>query len=68
MATHFSILANPMNREAWMATVQRVDKSRTQLKRFSTLSGTSPTQRCQFWCMNDFPDSLLWGQESRFQG
>ena len=39
----YSCLENPMNREAWMATVQRVEKSQTQLKRLSTLSGTSTT-------------------------
>ena len=37
----YSCLENPMNREAWMATVQRVKKSQTQLKWLSTLAGTS---------------------------
>ena len=34
MATHFSILAwkNPMNGEAWQATVHGAAKSQTQLK------------------------------------
>ena len=33
MAAHFSILAwkNPMDREAWQATVHEVTKSRTRL-------------------------------------
>ena len=38
MVTHFSILAlkkNPLDREAWQATVHRVAKSRTQLKPLS---------------------------------
>ena len=29
----YSCLENPTNREAWLATVHRVTKSRTQLKR-----------------------------------
>ena len=38
MATHASILACeiPMDREAWRATVPRVIKSQTKLKRLST--------------------------------
>ena len=38
MATHSSILAwrIPMDRGAWLATVHRVTKSQTQLKRLST--------------------------------
>ena len=38
MATHSSILAQriPMDRGAWWATVHRVTKSQTQLKRLST--------------------------------
>ena len=38
MATHSSILAgkNPMDREAWWATVHSITKSQTQLKRLST--------------------------------
>ena len=37
VATHSSIcLENPMDRGAWWATVHRVTKSRTQLKRLST--------------------------------
>ena len=37
MATHSSILARriPMDREAWWATVNRVSKSQTGLKRLS---------------------------------
>ena len=31
----YSCLENPMNRGAWWTTVQRVAKSRTQLKRLS---------------------------------
>ena len=31
MATHASILENPMDRGAWWATVRRVTKSHTQL-------------------------------------
>ena len=36
MATHSSILAwkNPMDREVWQATVQRVAKSQTRLRDF----------------------------------
>ena len=35
LATHssYSCLANPMDRGAWWATVRRVAKGRTQLKR-----------------------------------
>ena len=32
----YSCLENPMNREAWRATVHGVTKSQTQLKRLST--------------------------------
>ena len=32
----YSWLENPMDREAWWATVHGVTKSQTQLKRFST--------------------------------
>ena len=32
----YSCLENPMDREAWWATVLRVAKSQTQLKRLST--------------------------------
>ena len=32
MATHSSILENPMDRGAWWATVHRVTNSQTQLK------------------------------------
>ena len=35
----YSCLENPMDRGAWWATVHRVAKSRTQLKRLSTHSG-----------------------------
>jgi len=31
----YSCLENPMNREAWWATVHKVAKSQTQLKRLS---------------------------------
>jgi len=31
MATHSSILGNPMDRGAWWATVHRVEKRQTQL-------------------------------------
>ena len=33
---HYSCLENPMDRGAWQATVHRVTKSRTQLKRLNT--------------------------------
>ena len=38
MATHSGILAwrTPMDKEAWWATVHRVAKNQTQLKRLST--------------------------------
>ena len=38
MATHssYSCLENPMDRGAWRATVLRVTKSQTRLKRLST--------------------------------
>ena len=38
MATHSSVncLQNPMDREAWQATVHRVEKSWTQLKQLGT--------------------------------
>ena len=32
----YSCLQNPMDREAWQATVHRVEKSWTQLKQLST--------------------------------
>ena len=32
----YTCLENPVDREAWRATVPRVAKSRTQLKQFST--------------------------------
>ena len=32
----YSCLQNPMDREAWQATVHRVEKSWTQLKRLNT--------------------------------
>ena len=32
----YSCLENPMDREAWWATVHRVAKSQTRLKRLST--------------------------------
>ena len=35
----YSCLENPMDRGAWQATVHRVAKSRTQLKRLSMHSG-----------------------------
>ena len=34
----YSCLENPMDREAWQVTVHRIAKSRTQLKRLSTIS------------------------------
>ena len=34
----YSCLENPMDREAWKATVHRVSKSQTRLKRLSTLA------------------------------
>ena len=33
---HYSCLENPMDREAWWATVHRIVKSQTQLKQLST--------------------------------
>ena len=33
---HYACLENPMDREAWRATVHKVTQSRTQLKRLST--------------------------------
>ena len=36
----YSCLENPMDRGAWWATVHRVAKSRTRLKRFSTRTHT----------------------------
>ena len=35
----YSCLENPVDRGAWRATVHRVEKSQTQLKRLSTHSG-----------------------------
>ena len=52
MATHSSILAwkSPMDRRAWQATVHRVTKSRTRLKRLSThMFQTLITGRNQAW-------------------
>ena len=36
----YSCLENPMDRGVWLATVHRVAKSQTQLKRLSTYIGT----------------------------
>ena len=37
MTTHsISFLENPMDREAWWATVHRISKSQTQLKQLNT--------------------------------
>ena len=41
MATHSSILENPMDRGAWWATVQGVLKSQTQLSMHSEEGRTS---------------------------
>ena len=38
---HHSCLENPMDRGAWRATVHKVTKSRTQMKRLSTHTGPS---------------------------
>ena len=39
MTTHsYSCLENPMDRGAWQATVHRVTKNQTQLKRLSTIT------------------------------
>ena len=35
---HYSCLENPMDRIAWLATVQRVTKSQTQLHSFHMLA------------------------------
>ena len=43
----YSHLENLMDREAWQATVHKVMKSRTQLKRLST-----PTQTMGKWLLN----------------
>ena len=40
----YSCLDNPMDRGAWWATVHRVTKSQTQLKRLSTHAHTSLSQ------------------------
>ena len=39
MATHSSILENPMDRGPWQATVHGITKSQTQLNNYHTLSG-----------------------------
>ena len=69
MATHSSILAwrIPMDRGAWLATVHRVAKSQTQLKRLSMHTSTiyvsvpisqfippSPSLLCPHVCYNAF--------------
>ena len=41
---HYSCLENPMDRGAWEATVHRVAKSRTRLKRLSTQARTCGTK------------------------
>ena len=40
----FSCLENPMDRGAWQATVHRITKSWTQLKRLSTLPAGDSAQ------------------------
>ena len=40
----YSCLENPMDRGAWQATVHRVTKNRTQLKRLSTYTMGNKTQ------------------------
>ena len=43
----FSCLENPMDRDAWWATVHRVAKSQTRLKRLSTHAHTHSVRRSQ---------------------
>ena len=39
-----SCLENPMDREAWRATVHEVTKSQTRLKRLNTQDGMAPLE------------------------
>ena len=43
----YSCLENPMDRGAWRATIHRVTKSQTQLKRLSTRAHASLRRPCQ---------------------
>ena len=45
----YSCLENPIDRGAWRATVHRVTKSQTQLKRLSTDKGISQKLRKVIW-------------------
>ena len=58
----YSCLGSPMDRGAWRATVHKVTKSRTQMKRLSTHTGPqmpaptherqqSPQDKTGFWKM-----------------
>ena len=46
----YSCLENPMNREAWQATVHRVTKSQTRLKQLGTHLG-SQKKKMVFTCI-----------------
>ena len=47
---HYSCLENPMDRRAWWATVQRIAKSWTQLKRFSMHTCCIMYKLSNHWC------------------
>ena len=52
----YSYLENPMDRGAWQATVHRIAKSQTPLKRLSTR--THPLLPAYFYCSGGQPSVL----------
>ena len=56
----YSCLENPMDRGAWQATVHRVTKSLTQLKRLSTHACPHPVSCCMpFFSDERFTPKIL---------
>ena len=64
-ATHSSILAQriPMDRGAWWATVHRVTKSQTQLKRLNAHTPFNPLRVAL-----GQPAQIIWGSDSEGPG
>jgi len=57
---HCSCLGNPMNREAWWATVHRITKSQTRLKQLSMhFTLTFQFNHDFFWVLSDSPSNFL---------
>ena len=64
----YSCLENPMGRRAWRATVHRVAKSRTRLKRLSTPSPGSGGPTSSEFCSVHHPLSTLSWTSELFRG